>query len=596
MRNTSLSGLPKKRDDSILKILMVGVNSKFIHTNLAVRYIKGYCSGFNVAVKEFTINDSVENMMSGIYDESPDVIGLSCYIWNIEIIYKLCSGLKKLIPNACIILGGPEVSYDGPEIIEEKGYIDYIIKGEGEVSARALFGFLNGNRNDICDVPGVVYRRDGTVEENECAPPISDLDRIPFPYSDEDCSLENRILYYESSRGCPFNCAYCLSSTTKGVRCFSLDRVKKDLMWFIGRDVKLVKFVDRTFNSRADYIEILKFIEDNSKNTRFHFEISADLLGEEALRLLKSAPAGLFQLEAGVQSTNGTTLKAIDRRSDLPRIERNISALTASGNIPLHVDLIAGLPGEGINSFRNSFDEVFALKADMLQLGFLKLLKGSKLRDRAADFGIVYNDFPPYEVLRTDDISYGELLSLKRVEMALDIYYNSGRFAASLDIALQSFESPLRFFLCLGDFIGSVNLSNMEQYRMLYDFCARCANCDKELLRDCVAFDYLEQGRNPVMPDFLKDGTEVDRQRIWDFLGDADNIKKFLPQYAGCEAKNIIRNLHFAYFGEKLAPYIRRESPKTDHMIVIFDYGHRDKNGRILFSAVDDFRQTINSN
>ena len=414
-----------------LKILLTAVNSKYIHSNLAIRYIRSYCKYFDTEIKEYSINDNINSIISGIIYEDPDVVSFSCYIWNIEIINKICSSIKKINPKIITIFGGPEVSYDSADIMEKNKYIDFIIKGEGEETSYQLFSYLDGKENDINKIDGIVYKDNGSIIENNDRELIQELDKIPFPYRDED-DLNNKIVYYESSRGCPFRCSYCLSSTIKGVRFFSIERVKCDLLWFINRNIPLVKFVDRTFNCGKYYRDILKFIIDNKKNTRFHFEISADLLDGDTIKLLNTAPKGLIQFEAGIQTTNMETLSTVDRHMDFGKLKANLDSIISKKNINVHLDLIAGLPKEDFNSFIKSFNESFTLKPDMLQLGFLKLLKGSNLRESAHKYGIEFNEYPPYEVLKTDSISYSEIDTLKNVEEIVDNFYNSGRFQASL--------------------------------------------------------------------------------------------------------------------------------------------------------------------
>lgn len=564
-----------------MNILLAALNSKFVQTNIAIRYIKSYCSEFEIDIREYTINDSLYSITSDIYHTGARIVGFSCYIWNIDAVLKVCSNLKKIDNDIIIILGGPEVSFDCREFMKSHEFVDYIIKGEGESSSKLLFSYLSGDNVSMSQIKGLVYRDNDCIMENGEADLITELDSIPFPYSDDE-SFENKIVYYESSRGCPFNCSYCLSSTIKGVRFFSIDRVKKDLLWFINKNVSLVKFVDRTFNCSNHYFEIFKFLVDNRKNTRFHFEISADILDEKLIQFLNTVPKGLFQLEIGVQSTNESTLGYVNRKSDLSKLSHNIIKLRHPDNIHLHLDLIAGLPGEGLESFTRSFNHVFSLKPHMLQLGFLKVLKGSSIRKDTHRYGIVFTEYPPYEVLKTSDISFSELTHLKNIEDTVDRYYNSGRFSTVIKYLSERYASAFNMFESISKYeimngYGRKNISNVGQYELLYNFCKDTGRGDRGIFRECLAFDYLMQGRNPVVPDFLKTEMIVDNQYLWNFLSNEDNIKKFLPQYTGISAKKIIKNVYVRHFSFDICTYIDNGKIDTVDKYVIFDYTHKDK-------------------
>ena len=385
-----------------MKILLTSLNAKFIHSNLAIRYLKGYCEAYSsadVAIREFTINDQIEKILASIYLEEPDVIGFSCYIWNIEETLKLASSIKQVIPRCKIILGGPEVSYDSREFMAKFPYIDFIMYGEGEETFRHFVETLE-NRSDFSSVNGLVYRDGGRVIQNPPRSNMEDLDIIPFPYRDGLLGLENKIVYYETSRGCPFNCQYCLSSTIDGVRYFSLERVLDEIDFFIDRKVPQVKLVDRTFNCHPKRAKaIIEHIIRREGNTNFHFEIAAHIMDRDMLELLRKAPPGLFQLEIGVQSTNEHTLDSIQRKTDIGKIYQVVEKLHTPRNIHIHLDLIAGLPYEDYDSFADSFDDVYSMQPDNLQLGFLKLLKGSSIRQEASEHGYRYTTYAPYEVL-----------------------------------------------------------------------------------------------------------------------------------------------------------------------------------------------------
>jgi radical SAM superfamily enzyme YgiQ (UPF0313 family) len=565
-----------------LKILLTAVNSKYIHSNLAIRYIRSYCKYFDTEIKEYSINDNINSIISGIIYEDPDVVSFSCYIWNIEIINKICSSIKKINPKIITIFGGPEVSYDSADIMEKNKYIDFIIKGEGEETSYQLFSYLDGKENDINKIDGIVYKDNGSIIENNDRELIQELDKIPFPYRDED-DLNNKIVYYESSRGCPFRCSYCLSSTIKGVRFFSIERVKCDLLWFINRNIPLVKFVDRTFNCGKYYRDILKFIIDNKKNTRFHFEISADLLDGDTIKLLNTAPKGLIQFEAGIQTTNMETLSTVDRHMDFGKLKANLDSIISKKNINVHLDLIAGLPKEDFNSFIKSFNESFTLKPDMLQLGFLKLLKGSNLRESAHKYGIEFNEYPPYEVLKTDSISYSEIDTLKNVEEIVDNFYNSGRFQASLLYLLSYTDTPFKLFLDISKFKDRCikrgkKLNNIGQYKLIYDFSKGIENIDLSILSECLLFDYLSQGRNPNIPQFIKPKVILNKNTIWSILKNLDT-----EIYGDRSWKNI----QAAAFTFDMVRFINTGEIVHNQTLLVFDYENKDEYGKAEYISID---------
>lgn len=563
-----------------MKILLAALNSKFVHTNLALRYIKAVCSDFDITLKEYTINDLDESVLKGIYESGADVVCFSCYIWNIDMTIRLCSSLKKIKPKIITVIGGPEVSFDGVSILERHEFIDFCVCGEGEETSKKLFSFLENGAGSLKSIAGLIYRDGMKVADNGSAPIIENLDSIPFPYYGEEESLKNRIVYYESSRGCPFNCSYCLSSTIKGVRFLSIDRIKRDLKWFTDNDIGLVKFVDRTFNCGKNYFEIWKYLSRNKGSTRFHFEISADLLTKEELDFLNTVSPGLFQFEAGVQSTNTDTLEAINRRADLAKIRKNIERIERGGNIHVHLDLIAGLPDEGYASFGKSFDDVFDMKPQMLQLGFLKLLKGSTLRNEAASRGIKFNDYAPYEVLKTPSLSYKDICALRGIEEMVDRYYNSARFLSSVFYMLRQYNSPFKFFEDLssyrnGKYIEGYKLSSNDQYRMLYDFYLDMKYENPDFLRECLAFDYLLQGRNPSVPDFLKPKVHVNREYLRKFLQDGSNIEKYLPSHTGEDIRNITSMVYARIFPFDIPSFIKDGRVIQREVTVLFDYSKK---------------------
>lgn len=575
-----------------MKIVLTAVNSKYVHTNLAIRYIKAFCNDSDIKLKEYTINDSLYNVIDDIYIEKPEVVGFSCYIWNIDMILKLCSSLKKLLPTVTIVLGGPEVSFDSIDLMERHPSIDFIIKGEGETSSKKLFNYLDGKLCDISNIDSLVYRNNNCILENTEVSQIKNLDSLPFPYGNELSGLENKILYYESSRGCPYNCSYCLSSTIEGVRFFSLDRVKQDLKWFIDNNIPLIKFVDRTFNCGKFYFLIFKFLVENRRNTKFHFEISAEILEDSVIRYLNTIPEGLFQFEIGVQTTNENTLELIDRKANFQKLSDIVNKLRSKGNIHLHLDLIAGLPGEDFNSFSKSFNDVFMLKPHMLQLGFLKLLKGSKLRNTALKYGINYTDYPTYEVLNTMELTFSEISALKKVEALVDRYYNSGRFSTILSFLIGIFEGPFQFFSDVSAFENSkklqnVNLGNVEQYKFLYDFCSISVSKHMAIIKEFLAFDYLVQGRNSVVPEFLAPDTNIERQIIWDFFSQENNVRIYLPHYLDKDIKYIIKNIYFRRFTYDLDNYNNDNLINKTNRIMVFDYGNKTIYGKVNYFSIN---------
>ena len=424
--------------------LIVAINAKYIHSNLAIYSIRAYCKkcGINLDIAEFTINQKTDRMLKEIYKKKPDFIGFSCYIWNIEFVLKLAGEVKRVLPDVTIWLGGPEVSYDAANVIADNDFVDGVMIGEGERTfSRVIKAYENGD--DVSQIPGVAVRGSIKVHQAE----YMNMDDIPFPYENFK-DMEHRIIYYESSRGCPYSCSYCLSSVDKRVRFRSMELVKKELKVFIDANVPQVKFVDRTFNcDRKRTKEIWEFIRDNDNGiTNFHFEISADIITDEEIELLHSLRPGLVQLEIGVQTTNEKTVQAIRRKMDFEKLSYVVNRIHETGNVHQHLDLIAGLPYEDYASFRNSFNDVYALKPEQLQLGFLKVLKGSYMQEQAYENDIVYSSYPPYEVLSTPWLPYSDVLRLKGVEEMVGVYYNSGQFVTTVKYMEKYFDTPFDMF------------------------------------------------------------------------------------------------------------------------------------------------------
>jgi len=490
-----------------MKTLLTTLNSRHIHSNLAIRYLYCCCKkNFpQLTVQEFTINQNPDYCLGEIFRGGHGAVCFSCYIWNITATLKLIANLKKVSPNSAIILGGPEVSFDPEEIMRLNPAVDYIIIGEGEITFKELLAFLAKGQGEPAHIEGLTYRQGNGIKTTPARPLIADLGQIPFPYTEEDLpALNNRIIYYESSRGCPFGCSYCLSSTLQGVRFFPLKRVKQDLKFFLDAGVKQVKFVDRTFNvKRSRSLEIMRWLhEHDNGHTNFHFEMVADLLDEETLDFLQDVRPGLFQLEIGVQTTNPHTLQAIHRTGDLPQLSRVIKILKSRANIHLHLDLIAGLPCEDYASFKQSFNHVYALRPDNLQLGFLKLLKGTPIRENKALHGYVYRDDPPYEVLANKYLRFADMLRLKGMEEMLELYSNSGHFTFALHYALdRHYAEPADFFEDLSKYWEAKGHHHAahkktEQYHILLRFYANKNLPDREIFSEILKLDFLSHNKD----------------------------------------------------------------------------------------------------
>lgn len=490
------------------KFLLVAINSKYIHSNLAVHCLKNAAGQYrdNVEIAEYSINNHYEDIIKDIYVRKPDYIGFSSYIWNIECVSRIIPELKKLLPNVPIWLGGPEVSYNYIEYLTRLK-ITGIMKGEGETIFGKLIASYMENKQDIDKIHGIVTYIDDKVVDNPCPKPMDFLEALPYDMSD----YKDKIIYYESSRGCPFSCSYCLSSVDKKLRFKPLKIVKEDIRSFIESNVKLVKFIDRTFNARKEHAyEIIRYIKEMDKGiTSFHFEISADILDEEGIELMNSLRPGLIQLEVGVQSTNPMTIKAIHRNMNLDLLRKNVKAIHETGNIHMHLDLIAGLPYEDIESFKKSFNDIYAMEPHNLQLGFLKLLHGSPISGEKDLYGIVVSDTPPYEVLYTDYITYEDVILLKSVENVLEMFYNSGMFEASVKYMEQCHENAFSLYEKLGSFydkrysMGSLPGRN-DRYRLLYDY-AKTFLSQQELANfsELLKYDMLARDNLKSPPDFI---------------------------------------------------------------------------------------------
>ena len=460
-----------------MKILLAACNAKYIHSNPAVYNLRAYADDCrdSVFIKEFTINQPKDEILKDIYRSGADVVCFSCYIWNISFVKEIIEDLKKLLPDTAFWAGGPEVSFHGEELLRSMPQLTGIMAGEGEETFRELAGYYVKNKGRLEDIRGILFRQGEEIRNNGLREPV-DLNKIPFVY-EHIGEFSNRIIYYESSRGCPFSCSYCLSSIDRRLHFRDLVLVKKELQFFLDHKVPQVKFVDRTFNCRHGHaMEIWKYIlEHDNGVTNFHFEVSADLFTEEELKLLGQMRPGLVQLEIGVQSANPQTLKAIRRKTDLRKLENAVARIREKENIHQHLDLIAGLPWEDYESFRRSFDYVYKMRPDQLQLGFLKVLKGSSMEMEAKEYGMVFKTREPYEILSTKWLSYEEILKLKMVESMVEVYYNSGQFQHTLNWIMRFYEDAFSFFESLGKFYekkgyGEISHSRIRRYEILLEF------------------------------------------------------------------------------------------------------------------------------
>jgi radical SAM superfamily enzyme YgiQ (UPF0313 family) len=462
-----------------MKLMLVAINAKYIHSNLAVHSLRAFANmkgaGASVSLAEYTINHSEEDILGGIYMERADVIAFSCYIWNIGIVLRLTKELRKIRPDVKLWLGGPEVSYDAVECMKKNPELDGIMIGEGELTFLELVKHFNGEGQALEYIEGIAYREGSSVRVTGPRKPLS-LDEIPFPYEELE-DFKNRIIYYESSRGCPFSCSYCLSSVDKRIRFRNTKKVTEELQYLMDRQVPQVKFVDRTFNcNRKHAMEIWQYIKEHDNGiTNFHFEIAADLLEEDEIEFLAALRPGQVQFEIGVQSTNPDTVEAIHRKMDLDRLKSNVEQIKAGKNIHQHLDLIAGLPMEDYQSFEQSFREVYEMEPDQLQLGFLKVLKGSPIEEECRTYGIVYRDNPPYEVLFTKHLSYEEMLWLKGICEMVEIYYNSGQFTNAIRYLKHFYSSPMKLYEELYRHYEMSHIllqahSRIKRYEILLDF------------------------------------------------------------------------------------------------------------------------------
>ena len=506
-----------------MKILLAACNAKYIHSNLAVYDLKAYSSDYDehVILREYTINQPKDEILKDIYSSGADVVCFSCYIWNISFVRELIRDLVKILPKTAFWAGGPEVSYDAEKFLTEMPEMTGVMVGEGEKTFHDLLEFYIDGKDSLEEISGIAYRTGDKIIHNGWRE-LMDLSAIPFVYEHLE-KFENRIIYYESSRGCPFSCSYCLSSIDKKLRFRDLELVKKELQFFLDHRVPQVKFVDRTFNCKHEHaMTIWKYIlEHDNGVTNFHFEISADLLREEEMELMSQMRPGLIQLEIGVQSTNPETIRAIHRHMDLKKLEHCVNRVHSFRNIHQHLDLIAGLPYEDYDTFHQSFNDVYQMKPDQLQLGFLKVLKGSLMQKEAEVYGIVYKEKEPYEVLSTNWLTYGEVLKLKMVESMVEVYYNSGQFWHTLEYLVPFEKDAFTFYEKLGSFYekkgySEISHSRMRRYEILLEYLQEETDVPTEVAAQKMLYDLYLREKLKKRPAFAPDQKQYETA-VWNY-------------------------------------------------------------------------------
>lgn len=570
-----------------MKVLLTAVNAKYIHSNLAIYSMKAYaeqkgCPGAEIQLAEYTINQQQDGILRGIYEKKPDLLCFSCYIWNISFVRELIRDVKKILPKTRIWVGGPEVSYDAEDLLKEMPQVTGVICGEGEETfAEVVRTYAQWEKQEqepgkLADVPGIVYR-DGEKLVFTGNRDILNMDELVFPY--ENLSLfEHKIIYYESSRGCPFSCSYCLSSIDKKLRFRSLLLVKKELQFFLDHQVPQVKFVDRTFNCKKEHaMEIWKYIKEHDNGiTNFHFEIAADLLTEEEIGLIAAMRPGLIQLEIGVQSTNERTLQEIRRKTSFQEICKKVRAVAEGENVHQHLDLIAGLPYEDYKSFQKSFCDVYALRPQQLQLGFLKVLKGAYMEEMADAYGCVYKSKEPYEVLKTKWLTYGEISRLKGIEEMTEVYYNSGQFFYTLEALVKEFPDAFTMYEELADFYKrkgyfAVSHARISRYEILREFLQEKGIQHLDFYDQLMVLDLYARENLKTRPSWALDLKPYKRQ-IQAFYAKEEEQPEILKDYQGYQARQMEKMTHLEVFTYD----VLEEKPEKGCYPVIFDYKKRN--------------------
>lgn len=569
-----------------MRVLLIAVNAKYIHSNPAVYSLRAYAQAalgnqpeVGIEIAEYTINQNTENILADIYRHRPDIAAFSCYIWNWNTIQELLPELPKLLPDTKLWLGGPEVSFHAEKILAQYTQLTGIMVGEGEETFTQLVRFYHAPKGQLQDIPGLVLPQ-GRTQPRE----LTDMSKLPFLYEDLG-KFQNRIIYYESQRGCPFRCAYCLSAIDKSVRLRDIETVKKELQYFLDHKVSQVKFIDRTFNCNAAHaLAIWRYLLENDNGvTNFHFEIAADLMTEEELEVLKQMRPGLIQLEIGVQSTNEQTLHAINRYMSLEHLRQVVDKIHSFHNIHQHLDLIAGLPYEDYDSFVTSFNDVYSMRPQQLQLGFLKVLKGSPIEEKAEEYGIVYNSRPPYEVLYSRWIPYDDVLRLKGIEEMVELYYNSCQFTHTLPVLEKEFSSPFALYEALSQYYEEkgyyINTpARAYRYQVLLEFAQQKAPARSELYAQLLTFDmYLRENlkSRPAFAPCWQQGEE-EKEQVRAFYRQEAQTPQYLTGYEGYQPQQLMKMTHIEYFTYPVWLENEEMTQLSQKTAILFDYQKRD--------------------
>lgn len=533
-----------------MKVLLTAINAKYIHSNLAVYSLRAYAGKYaqQTEIAEYTINQTMDDILSDIYRKKPDILCLSCYLWNILYVEQLITEIHKVLPKMQIWLGGPEVSYNAVSVMEQYPQVTGVMCGEGEETFLELMEYWNQERESLDTIKGIVYRENGTCRQNPPRP-VMDLSKVPFVY-DHIEDFQNKIIYYESSRGCPFSCSYCLSSIDKCLRFRNLELVKKELQFFIDHEVPQVKFVDRTFNCKHSHsMAIWTYLKEHDRGkTNFHFEVAADLLNEEEMELIASMRPGLIQLEIGIQSTNPETITEIRRKMNFEEVKRIVKRVQEKGNVHQHLDLIAGLPYEDYERFAQSFRDVYALHPEQLQLGFLKVLKGSYMHEKTKDYQLLYQDRPPFEVLSTKWLSYDDVIRLKGVEEMVEVYYNSGQFVNTLRLLEEEFTDTFALYESLSRYyeengLHMINHSRITRYEVLFAFIKACVEKNVENYRQMLILDLYLRENVKKRPEFAGE-VSVDKQKASAFYEKEAEERRYLKGYEGYDKRQLRKMTH----------------------------------------------------
>lgn len=561
-----------------MKTILAAINAKYIHSNLAVYSLRAYAAEYEreTEIAEYTINQQTDEILMDLYERKPELLCFSCYIWNLEYVEMIVREIHKILPDTILWLGGPEVSYDAADVLRRLPEIKGVMKGEGEETFLELLDAYHKADKAPEEIDGVTVRlENGEIRENPWRK-IMDLSKVPFVY--ENLSLfKHKIIYYETSRGCPFRCSYCLSSVDKCLRFRDLSLVKKELQFFLDQKVPQVKFVDRTFNCRHDHaMAIWTYIyEHDNLVTNFHFEVSADLLNEEELELIGKMRPGLIQLEIGVQSTNPDTIREIRRTMDFERLRQIVERIQKGHNVHQHLDLIAGLPYENYASFGRSFDDVYQLSPEQLQLGFLKVLKGSYMHEHREEYGLICKSRPPYEVLQTQWLSYGEVIRLKKIEEMVEVYYNSGQFSHTLQFLVKEWNSPFAFYEELSFYyekngLFGRNHTRITRYEILFAFICEKKKEKMEWFRELLIYDLYLRENVKSRPEFAGEET-VSKEQLKEFYDKEEKEQRYLKKYKNHESRKLRKMTHMERFTHRVTG--RMEEKET---MVLFDYQDRN--------------------